>query len=691
MRNLQPLLLAIVIAIVGGTLRAEEGLWLFNKIPPPVRQEIQQNYGFDLTPAFLDRLRLGSVHFGNGSGSFVSPNGLLFTNHHIAADCVQNLSDETHDYMSNGFYARSLQEERQCPGLRVRVLIEITDVTARVQGKGYSVADPAEANKLRKAEMAEIENACSSKGYDCQVVTLYAGGMYNLYRYKEYDDVRLVFAPESGIAFFGGDTDNFTFPRYCLDISFMRAYENGKPAKPQGYLRFSREGAQVGELEFVSGHPGTTGRLNTMSQLEFFRDVSYPLILDRFGSLIATAEAYSSLGAEQKRIARETIFGMENSQKAYRGFLSGLRDHELMSEKEKQERALREAVASKADLDREYGKVWDEISATMNAYRKIYKPLLLTETMMGRGSDLFGLAKLLVRYAAEIEKPNEDRLKGYNDAAIPNLNRRVSGNYPIYKEFEARMLTNSLETLAREYPDNAAVRTALAGRTAADAATAAIMGTKLETPSVRESLFADPKLIRESKDPLLELVRALEPEARRLLTTYQDTIEGPLVEEETKIARARFAVYGENDYPDATLTLRLAYGPVRGFVDKTIGYNPAFTPIGEVFQRATGQDPYILPEPWKAAQPRLQADLPFNYVTTADIHGGNSGSPAVNTRGEVVGIVFDGNLPSLPNRFIYQDRTARAVFVASQAIIEALGKVYRTDRLLKELGFPATK
>lgn len=686
MKHLRTFSLALAFAFLGGHAPAEEGMWLFNNVPDSVRQEIRQKYNFDLSTSFLDRLRTGSVHFGGGSGSFVSPEGLLFTNHHIASSCVQNLSSKEHDYMSEGFYAKSKADEAKCPGMRVRVLLEIQDVTARVQSKGAASPDHAEGNRLRKAEMAEIENSCSAKGFDCQVVTLYAGGKYNLYRYKEYDDIRLVFAPEMEIAFFGGDPDNFNFPRYCLDISFLRAYENGVPAKPEGYLSWSKRGAQVGQLQFVSGHPGSTGRLNTLSQLEFSRDLSYPLILERLESLIATAKKYAEGGEEAKRVAMESIFGFQNSQKAYAGFLSGLRDDSLMAEKREQENALRAAVSKNGELERKYGKVWSELADAMQAYRTIYKPLLLKETYMGRGSDLFLLARLMDRYATEIEKPNELRLNGFNDASLPNIRRRVEGRYPIYKEFEAGMLANSLAALQRAFPNDATIKQVLDNRSPLEAAEAYIRDSKLDDQALRTKMMENPELIRESKDPIFELVRLLETDCRALLSTYHDEIESVSVDAETKIAQARFGVYGENDYPDATLTLRLAYGPLRGFDDDKNRFIPPFTTLGGIFDKATGADPYILPESWKKARGSLDMNLPFNYVTTADIHGGNSGSPAVDTKGEVVGIVFDGNLPSLPNRFIYQDRSARAVFVSSQVVVEALDKIYAADRILEELG-----
>jgi len=664
---------------------AEEGLWLFNSIPDHLKASMKQKYGFTLDQPFLDHLRAGSVHFGNGSGSFVSPNGLLFTNHHVASGCIQNLSSKEHDYMKEGFHARTQAEEKQCPGLRVRVLQEITDVTSRVQGAAKSNPDPAEANKLRRAEIAAIENACSTKGVDCQVVTLYAGGKYNLYRYKEYDDVRLVFAPEFQSAFFGGDPDNFTYPRYCFDLTFLRAYEGGQPAKPADYLRWSKAGTKAGELQFVSGHPGTTGRLNTVAQLEFSRDVSYPLLLQQLASLIADAQAYGKQGEEAERVALEEIFGLQNSQKAYTGFLSGLRDQELMNEKREQEKKLRDAVAAKPELKDQYGAVWTDVAQAMKRYESIYKRYLLTESFMGRAATLFTLARSMDRYATEIEKPSAERLVGYNDAAIPNMKRRIGREVPIYPEFDVVMLANSLKALSDAYPNDEVVRRVLDGRSPLEVAKAAIEGTTIADPKLRTDWAEHPEKIRQSKDPLLELVRVLEPEARRLIKLYQDDVESTVVAAETKIAQARFAVYGENDYPDATLTLRLGYGPVIGYTEKDGTKIPPFTTMGQAFTKATGKDPYILPESWLRHQKKLRANTPYNYITTADIHGGNSGSPAVNTKGEVVGIVFDGNIPSLPNRFIYQDRTARAVFVASQAIVEALDKIYSAKELLKEL------
>lgn len=674
------------VLLLAGAACAEEGLWLFNGVPDSLKSEIKRKYGFTLTQPFLDHLRASSVHFGGGSGSFVSADGLLFTNHHVASGCVQSLSSQEHDYMKDGFHARTHEEEKRCPGLRVRVLQEITDVTAQVQEAAKASPDAAEGNRLRRAEISKIENGCSAKGIDCQVVTLYAGGRYNLYRYKEYEDVRLVFAPEFLSAFFGGDPDNFTYPRYCFDITFLRAYEDGKPARPASYLKWSKKGMQAGKLEFVSGHPGTTGRLNTVAQLEFFRDVSYPLLLERISSLIGESERYGERDEEARRVALDALFGLQNSQKAYTGFLSGLRDEQLMAEKHEQERKLREAVAAKPELREQYGAVWDDLAAAMERYARTYKRSLLVETLMGRESTLFGLARTMERYAVESAKPNEDRLAGYNDAAIPNVKRRITREVPIYPEFDAAMLANSLAALAEAYPGDELVTRVLQGRSPLETAKTAILGSKLNDPKLRAEMAEDPEKIRTSDDPLLALVRLIEPEARRLIKTYQDEVESTVVASETKIAQARFAVYGENDYPDATLTLRLSLGPVAGYTDSDGTKIPPYTTVGEIFPKATGKDPYILPESWLRNRQRLKAKTPFNYITTADIHGGNSGSPAVNTKGEVTGIVFDGNLPSLPNRFIYQDRTARSVFVASQVVVEALDKIYSARELLKELG-----
>jgi hypothetical protein len=680
------LLMLLLPASLLQRLHAEEGIWLFNSIPDSLRSEIKRQYRFDLQQPFLDHLRTASVHFNGGSGSFVSPDGLLFTNHHVASGCVQSLSSQENDYMKNGFHARTREEEKQCPGLRVRVLSEIRDVTSQVQSAAGDEADSAEGNRLRKAEMSKIENECSADGFDCNVITLYAGGRYHLYRYKEYDDVRLVFAPESQIAFFGGDPDNFSYPRYCLDITFLRAYVDGKPAKPENYLRWSKRGMRDGELQFVSGHPGSTGRLNTMAQLEFFRDVSYPMLLKRVESVIADAMAYSDRGDEEKRIALDVIFGMQNTKKAYTGFLSGLRDNDLMDIKRKQEAELRAAISKDDDLKQQYGTVWDTLSAAMKSYAEIYERSLLFETFAVRGSTLFSFARGINRYAEEIEKPNDDRLRGFNDANIPNLKRIFSRDVPVYPEFETIMLANGLTALAERFPDDETVKKLLGGKTPMDVAQAAVSASKLADKELRAAMMDDPKKIRESDDSLLALVRILEPESRRLIVKYQDAIEPTIVASETKIAQARFALYGENDYPDATLTLRLSLGPVRGFTDTDGTRIPAFTTMGDVFKKATGEDPYILPDSWLKNRAKLRARTPFNYITTADIHGGNSGSPAVNTRGEVVGIVFDGNIPSLPNRFIYQDRTARAVFVASQAVVESLDKIYDAEELLRELG-----
>jgi hypothetical protein len=651
-------------------LRADEGMWLFNQFP---KDRVKAKYGFQVSDAFLEHLRLSSVKMG-ASGSFVSPNGLIFTNHHVGLSCVQRVSSREHNYVSDGFLAAAPSGEAQCPGLAVSVLEGIEDVTSKVTAAVKSAPASPEANRQRKAAITGIEQACSAGGGGrCEVVTLYAGARYHLYRYKRYTDVRLVFAPEFALGFFGGDADNFTYPRFCLDITFLRAYENGKPAHTPNYLRWSREGVKEGELIFVSGHPAGSSRLATMAELQYRRDRLYPFALDRLRARIAALKQYGAISAENERVARAVLFSAENSQKRYIGFEKGLSDTRIMNLKADGEKRLRDAVMRDPKMRDQYGPVWDQVAAAMQAYTAFDRPYTLLETGAATGSELFWVARHLARLEEERAKPNDQRLREFTDALWPATERRLYSSAPITPSLEAAILEEYLATLARDLgPGDATVKAVLAGKNPAEAARAYVDASRLTSLQARRQPAAG--------DGMMRLARLLEPEARRLRKLYDDRVEAVLTAANSKVAMARFSVYGAGEYPDATGTLRLSYGTVKGY-----GQVPYATTFDGLYRRATGHDPFALPQRWLRAKTALSLDTPFDFAGTTDTHGGNSGSPTVNTRGEIVGILFDSNLQKLPNEFVYTEGESRSVHVASQGILEALRKVYRAGALVEEI------
>jgi hypothetical protein len=681
MKNTRPVVRSLVALCFATALLADDGIWLFNQFP---REAVKQKYGFDVTDRFLDQLRLGSVKFvGVASGSFVSPNGLLFTNHHVASECIQQLSTKENDYMNNGFFAATAAEEKKCPDLEADVLLSMQDVTEKVQEGAPAGAATAEAGRARRANMARIEKDCTT-GPDtrCEVVTLYSGGQYHLYRYKKYTDIRLVLAPEVGIAAFGGDPDNFTYPRYCLDMTFLRAYENDRPAQTPSYLRWSKEGVKEGELIFVPGNPSTTGRLNTVAQLEFFRDVSYPLVHSRLQSLVKALLTYSAKSPESRRVASDNLLSQQNSYKAYSGYLMGLRDAKLMDLKRKEESELRAAVARDPKLEEAYGNAWNRLSAAYQEFAEFYKPYWLLESGAVRGSDLFRIARDVVRLAEERPKPSDQRLREYRDSALPGVEASLNADIPITDSMEIVVVSNYLEFLRRTLgASDATVKALLNGRSPDARAREFVTTSKLRDVAERKRLSASAEAVKSSSDGMIRLALLLDPRARELRKRYEDRVEAVVNGDGASVARARFAVMGASAYPDATFTLRLSYGPVKGY--SNIPYATSFDGL---YKRAKGKNPFRLPKRWIESKGKLNLAIPFNFVSTADTHGGNSGSPTLNTKGEIVGILFDGNMESLPDRFLYTDDRARSVHVAVQGIAEALRQVYGAGRVLKELG-----
>lgn len=672
-----------LLSILG--LFADEGMWTFNNFPS---EKVRQAYGFAPTQQWLDEVRLSSVRLAQGcSGSFVSPEGLILTNHHCVSACIQQLSTPEKDLMAGGFFAATLAEERRCPNLEVNQLVAITDVTAEVT-KATNGLEGAKFGEASRAEFARLEKACAtSEDVRCDVVTLYGGGQYNLYKYRRYQDARLVFAPEFAIAFFGGDPDNFTFPRYDLDMAFLRIYENGTPVKTPHHFRWSRTPAKEGDLTFVTGHPGGTDRNLTTAQLAYQRDHALPNRLMLLAELRGLFAQYATRGAEQERTVNNSLFGVGNSLKALRGQREALVNTAFFGQKAAAERAFRDKVNADPKLRAAYGGAWDRIAAAVARTEEIRKEYNELEAYFGAGSDLLALARSLVRWAGEQGKPNERRLREFTDSAIPVLRQRVLSPAPIYPELEIEKITFALSRLREQLGvGHEAVRAVLGKRSPRDVATEAVANTTLKSVDARQALFEGGKpAIDASTDPMIGLYRKLDPYARAIRKTMDDEIQPVLQQAGGDIAKARFAVFGTSIYPDATFTLRLSYGSVKGYVENGRTVNP-LTILGGAFERHTGSDPYALPASWLNNKDRLDLTTPFNMATTNDIIGGNSGSPVINKDREIVGLIFDGNIQSLGGNYGFDESVNRAVSVHSAAMAEALRKIYRAGRLLDELG-----
>jgi hypothetical protein len=679
-------LLCLLTLCLGNSIYADEGMWLFNAFP---KDKVQAKYGFSPDQAWLDHVRLSSARAPNGSSSFVSADGLIFTNHHIAQECIHDLSSSGKDYMKDGFYAPTHADEAKCPGMEFLVLENIEDVTAKVNGAAKPGMSTVEAGKAQREEIGALEKACSSNGMRCDVVTFYSGAMYNLYQYKKYDDIRLVFAPEFSIAFFGGDPDNFEYPRYDLDISFFRAYENGEPAKIQDYLKWSPNGANDGELVFVSGHPGRTGRLLTMDQLGFLRDYQFPLQLNSYPRRIDALQKFSAQSAENAREAQSDIFGLQNSLKAVTGYQAGLKDKELMAKKTATEKSLEDFVSSNPQRKQEFGDPWGEIAKAVDVQKQIYKQLLYLDSLGGFRGDLARYARLIVRAAYEKQKPSNERIHDFQDSQLPTLQTRLFSTAPIYPALESVILGESLgemrDVLGADNPD---VQKSLAGKSADERAKELIDGTKLADVAVRKQLYeGGAAAVNASTDPLIVLMREIEPDAAAVHNRDEDQVQSVLRQSGGSIGKALFAQKGLSVPPDATFTLRLSYGSVEGY--KLNGKNVSwFTTMGGAYDHAAAhgnQPPYQLPESWLKYKSAINLKTPYDTVSTPDIIGGNSGSPVINKAGEVVGIIFDGNIESLAWNFEYSDNVARAVEVDSRSITESLRNVYHADGLLQEL------
>jgi hypothetical protein len=697
-RTFRRSLFALIAIAALASAFADEGMWLFNN--PPLKQ-LKEKYHFEPTPQWLEHLQKSSVRFNSGgSGSFVSANGLVITNHHVGLDTLQKISSEKNNYVRDGFYAKTQAEEPRATDLELNVLMSIEDVTPRVTAALKSGMTAEQSAAARQKVTAEIEKESKEKtGLRSDVVTLYQGGAYHLYRFKRYDDVRLVFAPEQQAAFYGGDPDNFEYPRFDLDICIFRAYENGAPAKVEHFLKWNPEGPKDGELTFVSGHPGTTDRQLTLDELAHMRDQEAPFLLNMYNRREVFFTAFAARSFENSRRVREDLFGIQNNRKRYDGYLAALLDPDIDRSLKAREQKLRDAMSKDAKWKGTLA-AYDRIKKAQDETVKILPVYNYYETFRGKAtasyraprgfySTLFKYARRLLRAGEERPKPNGERFPEFRDSNKESLELDLFSTEPVYDDMEQVMLTDSLTDLTTHFGFNdALVQKVLAGKSPADRASELIKGTKVKDPAVRKQLYeGGAAAVTAAHDPMIELARIIDGPARAARKVFE-------TQDETKqqaygdIAKARFAIEGTSNYPDATFTLRLSYGAVRGYEENGKQVSP-FTDFAGLYARSTehnNQPPFDLPQRWIDKKPSVNPATKFNFVSDADIIGGNSGSPVVNQANEFVGIIFDGNIQSLVLDCIFSDKQARAVSVDSAAITEALRKVYNANALADELG-----
>ena len=675
------LLLSGIMMQTSNYAKADEGMWLFNDLPTKL---LKERYGFEPSKEWAEHLMKSCVRFNvGGSASFISSTGLVLTNHHVGSDTLYKLSTPERNIMDVGFLANSNDQELKAPDLELNQLVNIKDVTAEIKGSVTDEMTTAQAVAARRAIIAKMEkSALDETGLKSTVTTLYGGGRYHMYQYKKYTDVRLVWAPETAIAFFGGDADNFEYPRYCLDACIFRVYENDKPAKIEHFLKWSETGPKENDVVFVSGNPGRTSRIFTMDAIRFQRDLSLPYIMNSLRRQEILLQQYGLRGTEQTRRARDDMFGVQNSRKARLGMLAGLQDPQVLSDKAAAEKELLAAINADPKLQ-PLASAWQTISETTAKRAEL----------LGKGSavnsQLFGIALELVQMAEEDLKPSGERLPQFADAGRESLLQQLYSEAPIYLDLDQVLLADSIaKTLEQRGFDDPLSQEILAGKGPADRAAELIGGTELLSVETRKKIASGGiDAIKNCKDPMIQLAKIINPEVRRI-RTITDQLDEQDKQAYAKIAEARFAVEGTSAYPDATFTLRLAFGPVKSY-EQDGQQIPAWTNIGGAFEhekKHQGQADYVLPASWKKVEASLTKATPFNFVSTADIIGGNSGSPVVNRAGELVGLIFDGNVQSLSGNYVYTDKQARSVSVHSSAIREALQTVYGADGIVRELG-----
>jgi hypothetical protein len=674
---------AAVAAIAAGPAFAAEGMWTFDNFPAA---KVKADLGVTIDKAWLDHLQAAAVRLPGCSASLVSGEGLILTNRHCVMSCVQEHSTAKLDYATTGFIAPSRPQEPKCAGMTAEILLSQTDITQTIKSATAGVAPEAFA-KARDGAFSRAEKAAcgTDAALRCQALTFYGGGQYKLLKYRRYTDLRLVFAPEFAIGFFGGDPDNFNFPRYDLDCGFVRIYENGAPAKTPQHLTWSTATPKAGDPVFVIGNPGSTDRMLTVSQLETLRNLYIPVGQLQRSELRGRLIQFSQASPEAKRIASDDLFGNENSFKVYYGRQMTLNDQAFMAAKRADEQRLRQQVRANRELSARIGDPWADLEKIQAAYADRYLVYRELEANAGGGSSLYGYARTLVRAAQERAKASDQRLPEFTDTRLPIEEKRLLDPSPVYPSLERLYLSFWLSKTREYLTADAPQVKALLGKESPEALGAALAASKLGDPKLRAALWKGGlPAIQASPDPMIRFVLRTDPMARQVRADWEEAVSGPTERAAAKIADARFAILGQSVYPDANFSLRISYGRVEGWTYRGVTVPPT-TVIGGTFERATGADPFKLPPRWIAAEPRLDKSVVFDFVSDNDIIGGNSGSPVVDAQGRVVGAAFDGNIHSLGGAYGFDDRLNRMVTVSTASITEALDKVYGQHALVAEL------